>query len=100
MADAFDEFAQVRQRDREQRGKPPATSGDPELDRLCALVLATPPGRELLALLHKRVVERRVNPGGISDCALRAHAAEVQFVLQIEGATERGLAAMAKGRSA
>lgn len=100
MADAFDEFAQVRQRDRERKGAPPQSSPDPELDRLCALVLATPPGRELLALLNKRVVQRRINPGAIGKSALRAHAAEVQFVLHIEGATERGLAAMAKGKSA
>lgn len=98
MGNYFSESAARERRQREATEDRQASIAD--FDRLCALVLGTPPGRELLAHMRKAVIDRPPDARTDSESALRAHIAEVQFVLHIEGATERGLAAMAKGKSA
>ena len=100
MADAYDQFAERRRAYRETKGAPPPSSADPEFDRLCASVLASGPGRELMAALRERTVERRLNAGGLGESALRVLVAESQFVLRIEDAIRRGLEAMTKGKTA
>lgn len=96
---SHDHFAQRRADHRARKGG--RASADPEYDRLCALVLASPPGRELLAKMRARTIDAPVNAGELSESALRALVAQSQFVREIEAAIQRGLDAMkTKGKAA
>ncbi len=63
--------------------------GDPAFDRLCASVLLSGPGAELLQMLRKRTIEAADNVLA-PESALRVKAAQSQFVRDIEAAVERG----------
>jgi hypothetical protein len=74
---------------------PPTPREASEFDILCANVLATGSGRQLLDELRRRHVERPMNLQA-SDRALLVLATEQHFVRELELACERGLKAKPK----
>lgn len=67
----------------------------PKEDRfaiLCAQVFTQPSGRELLAELRRKYIDRPMNPLA-DERALRVLAAEQHFVRELELARDRGVKA-------
>lgn len=91
--DSHDDFAAKRQAHRDRIASPPVQA-TAEFDDLCARIFTTPDGRALLPLLRSRTVDRPINPFAASESALRALAAQSQFVRDIETARDRGLETM------
>lgn len=84
----WEHLAQRRQQHRDLQNAPPVI-GDVGFDRLCFIVLSSGPGQELLQMLRKRTIDAPDDMFG-SESALRAKAAQSQFVRDIEAAAERG----------
>jgi hypothetical protein len=76
--------------------RPPApkTPEPSRLDILCARVLTTTDGQDLLKELRRQYFETAGNPHA-DDRALRVRAANQHFILHLEAARGRGMAALA-----
>jgi hypothetical protein len=83
--------------DLQRKPAAPAEGGErsDRFDELCAQIFSVNPGAELLALLHARHVDKRSRPGAL-EAHLREEAAFRNFVLDLESARDKGLAAAAK----
>lgn len=78
----------------EQRRKTAsAVSSDDDFDDICARALSGLSGRELLAALRARYIERTENPLG-AEAALRVRVTQQQFIRDLEAARDRGLEAI------
>lgn len=73
----------------------PEDAAPTRIDELCAQIFSTNPGKELLDLLHAKHVDKKSRTGAL-EAHLREEAAYRNFVLDLEAARDKGLAATSK----
>ena len=94
-----DPFAAKRQAHRDRIASPPPGPTH-EADAIFARAFSSGAGKEALQAMREKA-NRPINAFAASESALRASAAQSQFVREIEAAVQRGLDAMiTKGKAA